>query len=78
MNLNPLQGFQGWFTLPKDAENYEQRLLVKVDATIIDPYDREHPLLPFGYCHERKGADGKPYWYYEPAPDAPEILNAPR
>jgi len=75
VNLNPQQGFNGWFVVPEEAVAYQRRLLVRVDVVIIDPYEREHPLLPFGFVHLR--ADGKEPegWYYEPSPEADEVLN---
>ena len=63
VNLNPRHGFSGWFELPKAAARYKEYILVRVDATLIDPHERHHKLLPFGFMRT-KDAD----WYYEPSP----------
>jgi hypothetical protein len=51
----------------------KKRLLVRVGVTIIDPYEREHKLLPFGFVHMRDAGKKQPGWYYEPSADDPRI-----
>ena len=74
VNLNPQHGFYGWFELPASAKDYRIKLLVRVDVTIIDPYERKHSLLPFGFVHKHKEGANEATWYYEPAPEAQEVL----
>ncbi len=66
VNLNPGSGFEGHFRIPVDASDSSRRISVHLFVQVIDPYQREHPLLPFGYVRD----PGTPKWYYEPAPDA--------
>lgn len=75
VNLNPGHGFNGWLKLPRNSVNYKTRLLVSINVTIRDPYEREHKLLPFGFVHLRRTDKAEEGWYYEPAPEVAEILN---
>lgn len=75
VNLNPQHGFRGFVRLPAASAGYRRRLLVRVGITIVDPYGREHRLLPFGYVHMRDPGGGSLGWYYEPAPDSKAVRN---
>lgn len=78
VNLNPGHGFNGYFVLPLAKGSATkppfQVLLVKVDVTIIDPYEREHRLLPFGFVYVPPKGQQKAQWYYEPSPEVDQIL----
>ena len=61
-NLNPGLTFFGNFTLPiKDINNFTH-LQIELRITIIDPYEREHELLPECHTYDRV----KKSWFLEP------------
>jgi len=63
-NLNPQSTVLGHFALPKNLENLNDKLEVKVDVTVVDIYDREHHNLPVSWVYmPTEGA-----WYFEPCP----------
>ena len=63
-NINPGLVFRGWFTLPSECNdvNSKEEVKVELNITVIDPYDREHVLLPTCFTYVREGD----YWYQEP------------
>jgi hypothetical protein len=63
-NLNPRQGVNGHFYIPKGIPHRSaEPLRARVDLTLIDIYEREHRLLPTGYI---KPLDSDSDWYFEP------------
>jgi hypothetical protein len=65
-NFNPRQKFNGHFTVPTAVQVDMNDLRVRIDVTLIDIYDRSHPLLPVGYILKEPALD----WYFEPSMDA--------
>jgi len=62
-NLNPGDAvLNGSFSVPKEAVNSVEELTIEIRATIIDPSEKEHRLLPRSWTYMRK----KNTWYYEP------------
>jgi hypothetical protein len=61
-NLNPQSGVNGHFSLPATVD-LSAPVAAKVNLTVVDLYEREHPLLPTGYVF----APGLDEWYFEPA-----------
>jgi hypothetical protein len=61
-NLNPRSSFWGHFELPSELIPDDKRLELRVTASIIDEYGREHLNLPVGYIYVRE----KNSWYAEP------------
>jgi hypothetical protein len=65
-NLNPQQSFRGSFKVPGDISLPSPYLLrARVDLTVVDIYEREHPLLPGGYVLDLSCTPSN--WYFEPA-----------
>jgi len=61
-NLNPGLTFLGNFTLPiKNIDSFTH-LQVELKITIIEPYEREHELLPVCHTYNRT----KNSWFLEP------------
>lgn len=63
-NLNPQSSVSGHFALPKNHENPNDKLEIKVDVTIVDIYHREHHNLPVSWVY-MPTEEG---WYFEPCP----------
>jgi len=62
-HMNPGSGIRGvHFEVPEEVVNSDKRLMVTVNITIIDRYEREHNLLPVGWVYMRE----KNSWYAEP------------
>ena len=61
-NLNPRLTFAGHFNVPNECINSNKNLEIEVQITVIDPYEREHKLLPECYRYVR----GENYWYLDP------------
>ncbi|MHA2112318.1 MAG: hypothetical protein ACW98W_12620 [Candidatus Hodarchaeales archaeon] len=61
-NLNPRLTFYGNFNIPLECVNSTERLEIEVNVTIIDPYEREHDLLPLCFRHVRD----RNRWYLDP------------
>jgi hypothetical protein len=61
-NLNAGHIFFGNFVLPQKCVDNTERLIIEVQVTAIDQYDRPHELLPNCYTYVRKEA----YWFTEP------------
>jgi hypothetical protein len=62
-NLNPGCGFGGHFALPPEIRiDRSERIRARIDVTLVDIYDRAHPLLPVGYIHGLGQGD---CWYAE-------------
>ena len=61
-HLNPRLIFFGHFSVPEECVQSSERLEIEVKVTVIDPYEREHNLLPVCYRYVRDGD----YWYLEP------------
>jgi hypothetical protein len=62
-NLNPRLTFYGHFSVPDECAESDERLGIEVTVIVIDPYEREHNLLPICYRYVRK----ENYWYLDPA-----------
>jgi hypothetical protein len=60
-NLNPYFIILGHFSIPKEYVNNDP-LKIRISASIIDQYEREHPYLPFEYVYVKE----ENYWYAEP------------
>ena len=65
-HLNPGLTFRGNFTLPKVCEESQEELQIELNITIIDPYEREHKLLPLCSTYVRKGDSNDGHWFLEP------------
>lgn len=61
-NLNPGQGTNGHFWLPKKVENNRKRIEVKVSVSLIDRYGREHKRFPVSWVYMRQFNQ----WYFNP------------
>jgi hypothetical protein len=64
-NLNPGIGINGNFTLPAkclEPANNGKQLQLELSVVIIDPYEREHELLPVCFTY----VWGNNSWYLEP------------
>jgi len=61
-SMNPRLGYGGRFMVPDQAVKSTERLEIKVQVTVIDQYERAHPLLPIGWVYMRD----KNSWYAEP------------
>ncbi|MBW2019846.1 MAG: HNH endonuclease [Deltaproteobacteria bacterium] len=61
-NMNPRMTAVGVIKVPPEAESSTKRLYIRVTATVIDQYEREHKLLPTGWVYNRAGH----YWALEP------------
>jgi hypothetical protein len=64
-NLNPGIGFIGNFNLPdkcSKTENKGKDLQLELNLTVIDPYEREHVLLPVCFTYDWAGNS----WFLEP------------
>jgi hypothetical protein len=61
-NLNPGLTFGGNFSLPKECAEKNENLQLELSVTVIDPYEREHELLPVCFTYVRTGE----YWFLEP------------
>ena len=64
-NLNPGIGFNGNFTIPEkctDQASWGKELQLEFKAIVIDPYEREHVLLPVCFTYVWKDN----YWFLEP------------
>ena len=63
-NLNPGFGVRGHFGIPAEIlKHREVPLRAKIEATVIDIYERSHVLLPMGFVIEQ---DRRGEWYLEP------------
>ncbi len=65
-HLNPGLTFVGNFNIPKACAKSQEDLQIELDITIIDPYEREHNLLPVCFTYNRKGDPNDGYWFLEP------------
>ena len=65
-HLNPGLTFMGNFTLPKGCAESQEDLQIELNITIIDPYEREHKLLPLCSTYVRKGDSNDGHWFLEP------------
>jgi len=61
-NLNPGITFNGNFRLPTECAEKKENLQLELGIAVIDPYEREHELLPICYTYNRTGE----YWFMEP------------
>jgi len=61
-NMNPRLGYGAHFGVPGEVVKSTKCLEIKVEVTIIDQYNRNHPLLPVGWVYMRD----KNSWYAEP------------
>jgi hypothetical protein len=61
-NLNPGLTFGGHFSLPRECVEKEGSLQLELRVTVIDPYEREHELLPICFTYVRTGK----FWFLEP------------
>jgi hypothetical protein len=61
-NLNPGLTFNGNFCLPKECGERKENLQLELRITVIDPYEREHELLPVCYTYDRE----REFWFLEP------------
>lgn len=70
-NLNPGVAIYGNFTLPGKCIDSKESLKLQFDVTCIDPYEREHKLLPECFTYIRGKGIGENevggYWFIEPA-----------
>jgi len=62
-HMNSRSGTTGHFSVPRRAVESDKKLRVRVDVTIIDRYERKHPLLPVEWVYIRE----KNSWYFEPS-----------
>lgn len=60
--LNPHSLYHGHFIIPEDAYTENESLILEIQASIIDQYEREHQLLPIGYGYLWQYKS----WYLEP------------
>ncbi|MCW4015919.1 MAG: HNH endonuclease [Candidatus Bathyarchaeota archaeon] len=65
-HLNPGLRFRGNFTIPKVCAESKEALQLELNITIIDPYEREHKLLPVCFTYVRKAEPNDGYWFLEP------------
>lgn len=66
-SLNPGLVFHGNFSLPTECvQKKDKDLVLEINITAIDPYDREHKLLPVCFTYARKEKREDEYWYMEP------------
>jgi len=63
-NLNPGHRFNGHIELPTETVEMKERLELDTTITIIDPYRREHELLPMAHIYDR----ARKTWFAEPCP----------
>lgn len=61
-NLNPRHGVRGHFQVPSKVVDSTEHLEIRVFVTIIDQYERKHPLLPLAWVYMRNVNS----WYLEP------------
>ena len=61
-NLNPRHGVRGHFQVPSKVVDSTEHLEIRVFVTIIDQYERKHPLLPLAWVYMRDVNS----WYLEP------------
>lgn len=61
-NLNPRFMFSGHFKIPGNLMPSSGPLVLRSTLSIIDQYEREHPMLPVGFVYVKEGK----YWYVEP------------
>jgi hypothetical protein len=61
-HLNPGKTVRGNFVVPEVCVNSKKSLQLELNITIIDPYEREHKLLPVCFTFDRN----KNYWFLEP------------
>ncbi len=64
-NLNPRTIVGGSFGIEKDWIESGEKFRIELNPTIIDIYERAHPLLPFCYTYVGKERNT---WSYDPAP----------
>ena len=71
-NLNPMEGVNGHFPLPKEACQVGTDIRIGVRIVIHDCYDRPHALLPvtYVYGHERNE------WWLDPIDPSESALRA--
>lgn len=65
-NLNPRHTISGHFPLPTQCANSNGDIKLEIKVTLIDIYERSHPLLPVCYSYVRANAGKRDYWYAEP------------
>ena len=73
-NLNPRSIVSGHALAPKECADSMELLEVKVHLVVIDQFERNHELLPFGYVYLRDQKD----WYFEPSIIAGNQLPGPK
>jgi len=61
-NMNPRLEHRGHFSVPNEVVESIERLKIEVEVTVIDQYERYHPLLPVGWVYMRDENS----WYTEP------------
>jgi hypothetical protein len=61
-SVNPGYTFGGNFSVPQKCVDSKENLILELRVTVIDPYDREHDLLPVCFTYVRQ----KGYWFMEP------------
>lgn len=61
-NMNPRLEYKGHFSVPNEVVENIELLKIEVEVTVIDQYERYHPLLPVGWVFMR----GENSWYPEP------------
>lgn len=61
-HMNPRHSFWGHFTFPQEFISNEDRTELRITVSIIDQYEREHPLLPVGWVY----MPDQNAWYAEP------------
>ena len=61
-HMNPRHSIWGHFEFPQRLVSDEDRIELRITASIIDQYGREHYLLPVGWVY----MPGKNAWYAEP------------
>lgn len=72
-NLNPRVVVGGHALAPNECAESTELLEVKINLVIIDQFERNHELLPFGYVYLREQKD----WYFEPSIIAEKQLLGP-
>lgn len=65
-NLNPGPTFVGNFSVPSKCVTSDEDLVLELRLTAIDPYDREHNLLPICFSYVRTDSAGNGWWFMEP------------
>ena len=68
-NINPRIVFWGGFTITLDQlarVNANERFIVELNVTVIDQFDREHPLLPQSWIWVNDAQNHRKYWNLEP------------